>query len=103
MLGEKRAVQLPEVPAVREAGGTLAGFKVSSWNGLAVPAKTPADVVERLSRAIQAVMALPDVKKRLLDLNLVAHASTPAQTADLLAADVRRWTEVVARARISRQ
>jgi len=103
VLGGKRAAQLPDVPAVREAGGVLAGFDVSSWNGLAVPAKTPADIVERLSREIQAVMAMPDVQKRLLDLNLAAHGSTPAQLREHLAADVRRWNDVIARAKIPRQ
>jgi len=103
VLGDKRTVQLPDVPAVREAGGVLAGFNVSSWNGLAVPAKTPGDVVARLSREIREVLAMPDVRKRLLDLNLVARGSTPAQAGDILAADVRRWGEVIARAGIPRQ
>ena len=103
VLGDKRTAQLPDVPAVREAGGVLAGFNVSSWNGLAVPAKTPADVVERLSREIRAVMAMPDVQKKLLDLNLVARGSTPAQAGDVLAGDVRRWGDVIARAKIPRQ
>jgi tripartite-type tricarboxylate transporter receptor subunit TctC len=103
VLGEKRAPQLPEVPAVRESGGALAAFNVSSWNGLAVPAKTPPETVERLSREIQAIMALPDVRKRLLELNLVARGSTPAQLREHLAADVRRWGDVIARARIPRQ
>jgi tripartite-type tricarboxylate transporter receptor subunit TctC len=103
VLGDKRTAQLPDVPAVREAGGVLASFNVSSWNGLAVPAKTPADVIERLSREIRTVMAMPDVQKKLLDLNLVARGSTPAQAGDVLAADVRRWGEVIARAKIPRQ
>ncbi|MDP3821170.1 MAG: tripartite tricarboxylate transporter substrate binding protein [Burkholderiales bacterium] len=103
VLGDKRTAQLPDVPAVREAGGVLAGFNVSSWNGLSVPAKTAADVVERLSREIRAVMAMPDVQKKLLELNLVARGSTPAQAGDLLAADVRRWGDVIARAKIPRQ
>lgn len=103
VLGEKRTAQLPDVPAVREAGGVLVSFNVSSWNGLAVPAKTPAEVVERLSREIRTVMAMPDVQKKLHDLNLVARGSTPAQAQDVLGADVRRWAEVIARARIPRQ
>ena len=41
VLGAQRAPQLPDVPTARETGGALAGFDVSSWNGLAVPANTP--------------------------------------------------------------
>lgn len=103
VLGTARAPQLPDVPAAREAGGPLAAFNVSSWNGLAVPAKTPPEVVARLSREVQAAMALPDVKQRLAELNLVAHGSTPAQAAAQLDADIRRWSDVIARAKIPRQ
>jgi tripartite-type tricarboxylate transporter receptor subunit TctC len=103
VLGSRRAPQLPEVPAARESGGALAGFDVSSWNGLAAPARTPPAVVERRSREVQAALAQPEVKKRLLDLNLVAQGSTPAQLGSHLAADIRRWSDVIARAKIPRQ
>ena len=103
VLGSQRAPQLPDVPAVREAGGPLAGFNVTSWNGLAVPAKTPPEVVARLSRAVQQALAQPDVAKRLLELNQVAQGSTPAQLRERLEADIARWGEVIARDRIPRQ
>ncbi|RZJ47991.1 MAG: tripartite tricarboxylate transporter substrate binding protein, partial [Acidovorax sp.] len=60
-------------------------------------------VVERLSREVQSALAQPDVKKRLLELNLQAQGSTPAQAAEHLAADVRRWGDVITRAKIARQ
>lgn len=103
VLGAQRAAQLPDVPRVRESGGALADFNVTSWNGLAAPARTPAAVVERLSREVQVAMAAPDVKKRLLELNLNAQGSSPAQLSDHLAADVRRWSDVIAKAKIERQ
>lgn len=103
VLGAARAPQLPGVPAARETGGPLASFDVSSWNGLAVPAKTPAANIARLGREVQAALARPEVGKRLLELNLVAHGSTPAQLEARLAADVRRWSDVIARAGIPRQ
>jgi tripartite-type tricarboxylate transporter receptor subunit TctC len=103
VLGQKRASQLPEVPTVGESGGPFAGFNVTSWNGLAVPAKTPRAVVERLSREVQAALVQPDVQKRLLELNLTAQGSTPQQLREHLAGDVRRWSEVIARAQIARQ
>ena len=103
VMGAERAPQLPEVPALREAGGPLANFNVSSWNGLAAPAKTPPEIIERLSREVRAALAQPDVKQRLLELNLTARGSTPAQLGEHLAADIRRWSEVIARAGIARQ
>ncbi len=103
LLGDKRAASMPDVPAVREAGGTLAKFQASSWNGLAVPSHTPREVVLRLSREIQAIMEMPDVKKRLSDVNLNAQGSTPEQAAEVLAADIRRWHEVIVKAKIDKQ
>jgi len=85
---------------VREAGGPLSQFNVSSWNGLSVPAKTPREVVQRLSRELQTILALPEVKKRLLELSLYAQGSTPEQAADILNQDIRRWTDVVAKSRV---
>jgi tripartite-type tricarboxylate transporter receptor subunit TctC len=102
LLSEKRSPVLPDVPAVKEAGGNLAQFNVSSWNGLSVPAKTPRDVVQRLSREVQAILAMPDVKKRLLELSLYAQGSTPEQASDLLNQDIRRWTEVIAKSKIEK-
>jgi len=103
VLGDKRAPQLPEVPSARESGGSLASFNVSSWNGLAVPAKTPKEVIARLNREVQTALGLPDVRKRLFDLNLVAHGSSPEQLGELLVFEIRRWSEVIARAKIQKQ
>ena len=48
-------------------------------------------------------MDLPDVKKRLSDVNLYAQGSTPEQAANLLAQDIRRWGEVISKAKIEKQ
>jgi tripartite-type tricarboxylate transporter receptor subunit TctC len=103
VLGEHRAPQLPDVRTARESGGRLASFDVSSWNGLSVPAKTPLEAIARLNREVQLALAQPDVRNKLLELNLVAHGSTPAELQARLAADIRRWSEVIARANIPRQ
>ncbi|WP_350296348.1 tripartite tricarboxylate transporter substrate binding protein [Limnohabitans sp. Rim8] len=102
LLSEKRSPVLPDVPAIKEAGGNLSQFNVSSWNGLSVPAKTPPDVVQRLSRELQAILAMPEVKKRLLELSLYAQGSTPEQVSDLLSQDIRRWTEIIAKSKIEK-
>jgi len=103
VLGAKRSPLFPEVPTAREAGGSLTSFNVASWNGLAVPARTPAAAIERLSRAVNDAVARPEVRQRLADLNLVAQGSTPVQLGEHLAADVRRWSDVIARAGIPKQ
>lgn len=99
--GDKRSRVLPAVPTAREAG--IAGYTAASWNGLAVPAGTPREVVARLNREVVAALNDPAVKKRLEDLNLDPHPGTPEQAAAMLSGDIRRWGEVIARARIEKQ
>ena len=75
----------------------------SSWNALAAPAKTPAAVIARLNKDIVAAVNAPDVKSKLHALNMEAHASTPEQTAELLASETKRWGDVIVRAKIPTQ
>ena len=70
---------------------------------MAAPAKTPAAVIARLNKEITAALNAPDVKKKLADLNVDAQPSSPEQTAALLASDIRRWGEVITRAKIPQQ
>ena len=99
--GDKRSRVLPEVPTSKEAG--VSGFVAASWNGLAVPAGTPKDVVARLNREVVAALNDPAVSNRLEELNLDPHPGTPEQAAALLNNDIRRWGEVIVRAKIPRQ
>ncbi len=99
--GEKRSAALPEVPTARESG--LPNFVAASWNGLAAPARTPKPVIERLNREVAAALNHPDVRRRLAELNVDAQASTPDQASALLASEVKRWGEVIVRARIPLQ
>ncbi len=103
LLGERREASLPDVPLVRDAGGPLAQFNASSWNGLAVPARTPGAAVERLHREVQAALARAEVRGKLEELGLHPQGSTPAQLGEHLAADVRKWADVIAKARIPKQ
>ena len=101
VFGDKRSIVLKDVPTAAQSG--LKGFSAASWNALAAPAKTPKDIVARLNREVQAAVGSADVKKRLLDLNIDATSSTQTQLADLLAAEIKRWSEVIASAKIPRQ
>lgn len=102
-LGGTRAKASPDVPAAAETSRALAHFDVTSWNGLAAPAKTPAPVIERLNRELQAVLAMPAVKEKLAALDVGARGGTPQQLGALLASETRRWGEVIARAGIPKQ
>lgn len=99
--GEKRSVMLPDVPTARESG--LPNYVASSWNALAAPAKTPRDVIARLNREIVAAVNSPEVSKKLHDLNVEARASTPEQASELLGSEIKRWGDVIVRAKIPKQ
>lgn len=99
--GDKRAAVLPDVPTAVESG--LPTFVASSWNALAAPAKTPKNVIARLNKDVVAALSAPDVKKKLLDLNVEARASSAEQASELLASEIKRWGEVITRAKIPKQ
>jgi len=97
----KRFSGLPNVPTVAESG--LPSYQATSWNALAAPAKTPQPIIDRLNREINAAVAMPDVKARLLTLGIVAQGSTPVATSTLLGNDIAKWGAVITRAGIEKQ
>ncbi|MDO8450524.1 MAG: tripartite tricarboxylate transporter substrate binding protein [Rhodoferax sp.] len=99
--GDKRAAILPDVPTAKESG--LPTYVAASWNALAAPAKTPKDVIARLNKEVTAAVNAPDVKKKLHDLNVEARSSSPEQASELLASEIKRWGDVITRAKIPKQ
>ena len=99
--GARRSRVLPEVPTAQEAG--VKGLNAASWNGLAVPARTPPEVIARLNKAVNAALADAAVRQKLENLNLDPHPGTPQEAAQMLRGDIQRWTDVIARAKIERQ
>ncbi|WP_332748655.1 Bug family tripartite tricarboxylate transporter substrate binding protein [Hydrogenophaga sp.] len=96
--GPARTAWLPNVPTVQESG--LANYNVTGWNALYATAGTPASVVELLNGHLQAVMNMPEVRKRLLDLGTESKASTPAEQAEVFRRDAAKWAQVIAQANI---
>jgi len=99
--GEKRAAALPQVPTAKEAG--VKTLYAASWNALAAPAKTPRDIVQRLNQEIQSALNNPDVRKKLIDMNVDPQPGTLQQASDLLSSETKRWGDVIQRAGIAKQ
>ncbi|WP_157269591.1 tripartite tricarboxylate transporter substrate binding protein [Azohydromonas aeria] len=97
----RRFPSLPEVPTVQEAG--VRGYDVASWNALAVPAKTPPAVVERLNAAANDALRQAEVRQQLQKLGVRAQGGTPQELQALLASEIKRWAGVIAEAKIERQ
>jgi len=91
--GERRAVALPDVPTLAEAG--VQGVAVRSWFGLLAPVGTPAPIVQQLNTDLNAMLADEDVRRTLAGMGAEPAGSTVAQFADIIASDTRQWSEVV--------
>lgn len=96
----KRFTGLPDVPTIAE---TVPGYEATSWNAAAAPAKTPQAVIDRLNREINAAMAVPELRKRLIDVGVEPRASTPRELHDLLVSETAKWEKVIEAAHIPKQ
>jgi tripartite-type tricarboxylate transporter receptor subunit TctC len=92
---------LPGVASAAEQG--VAGYEVMTWYGLALPAGTPAPIVEKFSRAVGEVLARDSVRKQIADAGAVATASTPQDMAAYVEAEIARWRAVRDKAGIQPQ
>ena len=82
----------PEIPTVAE---TVPGFQAMSWHGVAYPAGTPPAIVEKLSSAIQAAMATPEMKEKYASGGSKATAMTPQQFAAFIKEETERWAPAI--------
>ena len=99
--GQQRNAALPQVPTAKEAG--VPNLLSSSWNGLGVPAKTPAAVVERLNKEVNLALQNAAVKQKLIELNVTPYPSTVPQAQDWLQSEIKRWGDVIQKAGIQKQ
>ena len=93
---ETRSAALPDVPTTKEAG--LGDYQVSAWNALFAPKGVPADVVAKLSAALDKALDDPATKKRLEDLGGIVPdkaSRTPEALGKFVASEVARWTPVL--------
>ena len=89
----KRATQLPNVPTVAENG--LDGFDFELWYGLFVPAKTPPATVQALYREVARIVALPEVRERLVATGHEVIGSTPEQFGEKVRRDVEKYRKII--------
>jgi tripartite-type tricarboxylate transporter receptor subunit TctC len=89
----KRNAMLPDVPTIAESG--VPGFETVAWFGLAAPAGTPREIVNRLNAEVVKAMKLPDVEKRLLDSGSDLVGASPEAADKFLRDEVAKWAVVV--------
>ena len=96
---KERVSALPDVPTLQEAGVT--GAESGSWLGLLAPAGTPKEVIERISQGLQQAVAAPDIQQLLLGQGAVAKGGSPADFAQLIALDRKRYEKIIVDNRLS--
>jgi tripartite-type tricarboxylate transporter receptor subunit TctC len=87
-----RSVSLPGIPTV---GEFVPGYEASSWLGVGVPKTTPAEIVDKLNKEINAALADPQMKIRLADLDFIELASSPVGFGKLIADETEKWAKVI--------
>jgi len=92
---------LPDIKSAQQQG--VANFQATSWNSYYVKAGTPPAVIATLNKALHDVVSEPEVKKKLLDLGIDSRASTPEQMDAQMRGDIKKWTEVIAKAGIEKR
>ncbi|HEY1226548.1 MAG TPA: tripartite tricarboxylate transporter substrate binding protein [Ramlibacter sp.] len=91
--GLQRTPALPDVKTIAESG--VPGYESLSWSGIAAPAATPPEVVARLNREINAILANPEMKQKLAEQGAEAVGGTPEAFAEHIRRERQKWTKVV--------
>ena len=89
---ERRLDALPETPTVAEF---VPGYEASNWYGVGAPKATPAQIIDKLNKAISAGLADPNMKARFADLGGTVLAGSPADFGKLIADETEKWAKVV--------
>lgn len=89
----KRIAATPEVPTVAESG--LPGFEARTWYGVLAPARTPADIVNKLSAEIAAALRQPEVASYLVSAGLDAVGNRPEEFVAVIRTDMDKWGKVI--------
>jgi len=97
-MSKNRSAALPDLPTIAQAG--YPGLDGDGWIGILVPAGTPTEIITLLQREIAQIIALPDLKERLLALGFEPVGSTAQEFAAQLTLELDKWTKVIRAANI---
>ena len=87
-----RSEALPEVPSV---GDVLPGYEASTWYGVGAPKNTPAEIIDKLNKEINAGLADPKLRARLTELGGMMLTGSPAEFGSFIADETQKWAKVV--------
>jgi len=88
-----RVAAMPDVPTLEESG--IKGAESGSWLGLLAPAGMPKEIVDKISLSLQQAIAVPEIQQQLLGQGGIAKGGTPADFAQLIATDRKRYERII--------
>src|SRR5262245_5307339 len=94
-LGVTTATRLYVLPDVPPIGDFVPGYEASSWDGIAAPANTPPEIIAILNKEVNAALADPKFKARLVDLGAEPFASSPAEFSKFIVEFTEKWGKVI--------
>lgn len=94
----KRSAAFPDIPTMQEAG--VPDFEVDSWYAMFVPAKTPRPIIDKLNRALNTVLADPQIRDKLLAQGSEAVGGTPEALGKIVDYELRKWAKLARDANI---
>ena len=94
-LGVTTATRLDVLPDVPPIGSSVPGYEASSWDGIGAPANTPPEIIEILSREVNAALADPRFKARLADLGLEPFAVSPSEFGKFIIEYSEKWRKMI--------
>jgi tripartite-type tricarboxylate transporter receptor subunit TctC len=99
-LGVTSATRLEALPDLPPVADFVPGYEASSWYGIGAPRNTPAEIIDRLNKEINAGLAEPKIKARFADIGGTALPGSPADFAKIIAEDTEKWGKVIRAANI---
>ena len=100
VIGVTSAQRLPGFESIAAVAETLPGFSAVGWFALVAPAGTPAAIVSRVNRDINAVLAQPEIARRMRELGVFEGGGSPAELDAFMRAERARWRKVTLEAGI---
>ena len=96
---DKRSPAEPQIPTMIESG--VKDFEITAWFGFMAPTGTPKPIIDKLSKDVATVLAMPDVNKRIVDTATEVVGSTPEQYAAFIKSETAKWKDVIIRAKMT--
>ena len=85
----------PSLPGVPTVGETVKGYEATAWFGIGMPKGTPKEIIDKLNKEVNEILAEPEMRKRLAELGAVPIVATPEEFGKILEEETAKWEKVV--------